>query len=80
MEEDGKASVDVETLVGYEKTEENTDVAALMCFERLKEYDRQQEENGCVWLPSREEIDRKAMKVIESGNPRQTRKGIFFIR
>ncbi len=79
MEEDGKASVDVETLVGYEKTEENTDVAALMCFERLKEYGRQQEENGFVWLPSREEIDRKAMKVIESGNPRQTRKGIFFI-
>lgn len=79
MEENGKVQTGIETLSGYEKTAENTDAAALIEYEKLNEYNRQLEEENFVWLPSREEIDTKAMKVIESGNPKQTRKGIFFI-
>lgn len=68
----------IETLEGQEKTRDNTDVCALMQYEKFKEY-REQLDSGFVWLPSREEIDRKAMQVINSGNPKQTRKGVFFI-
>lgn len=78
-EENKKAQTSIEALTGYEKTAENTDVASLIEYEKLNEYNRQLTEENFVWLPSREEIDAKAMKVIESGNPKQTRKGVFFI-
>jgi len=68
----------IKKLKGYEQTPENTDTLALIHYQKIKEY-REQLDKGFVWLPSREEIDRRAMEVIDSGNPKQTRKGVFFI-
>lgn len=78
IEEEAQTQKDMATLVGYEKTQENTDAAALISYEVLNKY-REQLDGGFVWLPSREDIDLRAMKVINSGNLKQTRKGVFFI-
>jgi len=78
IEEDKGAQDGITELVGYERTSLNTDNVAMLHYEKLKKY-REQLDNGFVWLPSREEINEKAMRVIESGNPKQTRKGVFFI-
>lgn len=51
-------------LEGYERTSENTDVAALVMYETLKRYQREAKE-GFVWLPSRRAIHEKINYVIE---------------
>lgn len=79
IEENKQTQISIECLSNHEKIVENTDIAALIAYEKLNEYNRQLREENFVWLPSREKIDTEAMKIIESGNPKQTRKGIFFI-
>lgn len=78
VNESKQAQAGIISLEGQEKTAERTDAAALLHYEVLNKY-RDQLDEGFVWLPSREEIDAKAMSVLESGNPKQTRRGIFFI-
>ena len=78
ISEDRKAKAGIVALEGYEKTPEQADTAAMLHYETLLQY-REQLDEGFVWLPSREDIDVRAMKVLESGNPKQTRKGVFFI-
>ena len=70
----------IERLDDLPKTKENTDIVAMLSYERFMRYrDQFDTQNGFVWFETREEIDRKAMEVLNSGNPKQTRKGIFFI-
>ena len=79
IEEDSEAQRSIERLKDREHTSENTDALAMIEYEKALEHNRQFNEEGFVWLPSREEIDRRAMQVLESGNPQQTRKGVFLI-
>ena len=78
INESKQAQAGIIALEGQEKISEQTDAAALLHYEVLSKY-RDQLDEGFVWLPSREEIDAKSMSVLESGNPKQTRRGIFFI-
>lgn len=69
----------IETLNGLPRVKENTDYAAMIQNEKLNKY-RDELEKGFVWMPTREKIDEEAMEVIiSSGNPKQTRQGVFFL-
>ncbi len=54
---------DLSLLRGYERTRENTDVAAAFQFQKLKEY-KSQLEDGFVWLPSRLDIHQQTVSSI----------------
>lgn len=51
-------------LEGFERTAENTDVAALEMYETLRRYQKEAEE-GFAWLPSRRKIHEKISEAIE---------------
>lgn len=48
-------------------TPENTDAAAAFQFETLKEYRRQSQEHGFVWLPSRQRIHTDTVAALQNG-------------
>lgn len=79
IHENESAQHGIEKLTDRDLTTENTDAAAMIQYEKYQEYSRQMEEEGFVWLPSRVELFEKALKIIESGDLRKTRKGVFFI-
>ncbi len=54
---------EIETLQGYPKISENTDVAASFQYENLREY-REQLDRGFVWLPSRNKIHQSTVSAI----------------
>jgi len=56
----------LESLVGYEKTVENTDLAAHFQFETLKKYKKEYDE-GFTWLPHCERIHKKTIGVLLNG-------------
>lgn len=59
----GKRKNNLETLQGFSKTAENTDIVAGFQYEKQKEYKRQLNK-GFVWLPSREEIHQEIISAI----------------
>lgn len=61
-----KKKANLENLVGYEKTVENTDLAAHFQFETLKKY-KQEFNEGFTWLPSREKIHQKTIGTLLNG-------------
>lgn len=54
---------EIESLKGLDKLAENTDVAANIQYEKLKQYKKQLDE-GFVWLPSRKKIHRETVSAI----------------
>jgi len=60
----GKRKNNLETLQGFPKIAENTDIVALFQYENLKEYKRQLDDDGFVWLPSRKKIHQEIISAI----------------
>src|SRR3989344_2484106 len=55
------------SLDGYEHIPENTDVSAMVMYDTLQEYSRQNENDKFVWFPSREEIYKQIEKYHNAG-------------
>ena len=58
-----KQKTEIETLQGFSKVLENTDIVANFAYEKLKDYKRQLD-SGFVWLPSRQVIHQKTVSAI----------------
>jgi MoxR-like ATPase len=58
---------DIVTLEGLPHIPENTDTAALIHYDRLKEMHDQAAETGFVWLPSREKIYHRTIGALQNG-------------
>lgn len=58
-----KRKEDMESLEGFPKTAENTDMAAQFQYEQLKKY-KDQLKQGFVWLPSRKKIHQETVSAI----------------
>lgn len=61
-----KQKDNLEKLAGYEKTVENTDLAAHFQFETLKKY-KKEFDDGFTWLPHCERIHKKTIGVLLNG-------------